>query len=103
MFVASAYRLCMHGLLDTNNLKVNCSWDLIWILKIPPKEEKKLYGEFVGIPSQPMILRDKGVNCPTNCIFVIQIMRIVFICFSSVQATIMFGACVWHIQQLTTL
>jgi hypothetical protein len=68
--VRSAYRLCMNGLLDTNNFKVNGSWDLIWRLKIPPKaEEKKLCGEFVGIASQLTRLQDKGVNCPTNCIF----------------------------------
>jgi hypothetical protein len=65
--ICSAYQLCMQDLLDINHFRVDGVWDLICRLKVPPKATNFIWRVCRNCLPTRIRLRDKGVNCPSNC------------------------------------
>ncbi|CAJ2655005.1 unnamed protein product [Trifolium pratense] len=66
--VKSAYRLCVEELLDTSHLSRPGFWSGIWRLKVPPKVKNLLWRICRGCFPTRARLRDKGIQCPSNCV-----------------------------------
>jgi hypothetical protein len=66
--VRSAYRLCTQELIDTSHLRMNGAWNLIWEIKIPAKVKNFIWRICRRCIPTRVRLRDKGVNCTTNCV-----------------------------------
>jgi hypothetical protein len=66
--VKSAYHLCVDELIDTSHLKRPGYWSGIWRLKVPPKVKNLVWRICRGCFPTRARLRDKGVNCPLNCV-----------------------------------
>ncbi|CAJ2674072.1 unnamed protein product [Trifolium pratense] len=66
--VKIAYRLCVEELLDTSHLSRPGFWSGIWRLKVPPKVKNLLWRICRGCFPTRARLRDKGIQCPSNCV-----------------------------------
>ncbi|CAJ2647159.1 unnamed protein product [Trifolium pratense] len=65
--VRSAYRICVHELLDTSHLRVNGSWNLVWNIEAPPKVKNLVWRVCRKCFPTRVRLRDKGVDCTQIC------------------------------------
>jgi len=65
--IYSAYQLYMQDLLDINHFRVDGVWNSICRLNVPPKVTNFIWRVCRNCLPTHMRLRDKGVNCPSNC------------------------------------
>jgi hypothetical protein len=66
--VKSAYRFCVHNLIDVSFLSRPGPWYLIWKIRTLPKVKNFMWRVCRNCLPTCIRIQDKGINCPDQCV-----------------------------------